>query len=137
MSTRNDAGNRGSRGGWVNSHSDKERGNLEVSCAAVSPPTQMTGAPTPSPSLRGRPRLHTVALLHSDGLTVTRGRDQTRKTPRERIAMRRQAGLLAFVVALLVPLAASAATTRESFDVTGSVFPCPTHTYTVTSGVIN
>jgi len=51
--------------------------------------------------------------------------------------MRRQAGLLAFVVALLVPLAASAATTRESFDVTGTVFPCPTHTYTVTSGVIN
>ena len=39
-------------------------------------------------------------------------------------------------VALLLPLAASAATTHESFDVTGAVFPCPTHTYTVTSGAI-
>ena len=50
--------------------------------------------------------------------------------------MRTQAGLLVFVVALLLPLAASAATTHESFDVTGTVFPCPTHTYTVTSGAI-
>ena len=50
--------------------------------------------------------------------------------------MRKQAGLLVIVVALLTPLAASAATTHESFDVTGFVFPCPTHTYTVTSGAI-
>ena len=50
--------------------------------------------------------------------------------------MRKQAGLLVFAVALLLPLAASAATTRESFDVTGTVFLCPTHTYTVTSGAI-
>ena len=34
------------------------------------------------------------------------------------------------------PLAASAATTHDSFDVTGTVFPCPTHTYTVASGAI-
>jgi hypothetical protein len=53
--------------------------------------------------------------------------------------MRKLAGLLVFVVALLLPLAASAsaATTHDSFDVTGTVFPCPTHTYTVTSGAIN
>ena len=50
--------------------------------------------------------------------------------------MRKQAGLLVFLVALLLPLAASAATTHESFDVTGSVFPCPRHTYTITSGAI-
>jgi hypothetical protein len=50
--------------------------------------------------------------------------------------MRKQVGLIAFVLALLVPLAAGAATTHESFDVTGTVFPCPTHTYTVTSGAI-
>ena len=50
--------------------------------------------------------------------------------------MRKQAGLLVFVAALLLPLAAGAATTHESFDVTGTVFPCPTHTYTVTSGAI-
>jgi hypothetical protein len=50
--------------------------------------------------------------------------------------MRKQAGLLVFAVALLLPLAASAATTHDSFDVTGAVFPCPTHTYTVTSGAI-
>ena len=50
--------------------------------------------------------------------------------------MRTQAGLLVVVVALLLPLAASAATTHESFDVTGTVFTCPTHTYTVTSGAI-
>jgi hypothetical protein len=50
--------------------------------------------------------------------------------------MRKLAGLLAVVVALLLPLAASAATTHESFDVTGTVFPCPTHTYTITSGAI-
>ena len=45
-------------------------------------------------------------------------------------------GLLA-VGALVLPVAASGATTHESFDVTGTVFPCPTHTYTVTSGAIN
>jgi len=50
--------------------------------------------------------------------------------------MRKQAGLLVFAAALLLPLAASAGTTHESFDVTGTVFPCPTHTYTVTSGAI-
>ena len=50
--------------------------------------------------------------------------------------MRKPAPLLAAVVALVLPLAASAATTHESFDVTGFVFPCPTHTYTVTSGTI-
>jgi len=50
--------------------------------------------------------------------------------------MRKQAGLLVFGVALLLPLAASAGTTHDSFDVTGTVFPCPTHTYTVTSGAI-
>jgi hypothetical protein len=50
--------------------------------------------------------------------------------------MRKQAGLLVFAVALLLPLAAGAATTHDSFDVTGTVFPCPTHTYTVTSGAI-
>jgi hypothetical protein len=50
--------------------------------------------------------------------------------------MRKQAGLLVFAVALLLPLAASAGTTHDSFDVTGTVFPCPTHTYTVTSGAI-
>ena len=43
-----------------------------------------------------------------------------------------------FVVgALVLPVAAGAATTHESFDVTGTVFPCPTHTYTITSGAIN
>jgi hypothetical protein len=50
--------------------------------------------------------------------------------------MRKQAGLLVFAVAFLLPLAAGAATTHDSFDVTGTVFPCPTHTYTVTSGAI-
>jgi hypothetical protein len=50
--------------------------------------------------------------------------------------MRKQAGLIVLVLALFLPLAASAATTHESFDVTGAVFPCPTHTYTVTSGAI-
>src|SRR5215213_9888771 len=39
--------------------------------------------------------------------------------------------------ALVLPVAAGAATTHESFDVTGTVFPCPTHTYTITSGAIN
>ena len=48
----------------------------------------------------------------------------------------RKGVLFAAAVALLLPLAASAATTHESFDVTGAVFPCPTHTYTVTSGAI-
>jgi len=46
----------------------------------------------------------------------------------------KQAGLIVFSAAVLLPAAAAAATTRESFDVTGTVFPCPTHTYTVTSG---
>src|SRR4051812_6955856 len=50
--------------------------------------------------------------------------------------MRKQAGLIVFALALVLPLDASAATTHESFDVTGTVFPCPTHTYTVTSGAI-
>jgi hypothetical protein len=50
--------------------------------------------------------------------------------------MRRQAALLVLLVVLLVPATASAGTTHESFDVTGAVFPCPTHTYTVTSGAI-
>jgi hypothetical protein len=50
--------------------------------------------------------------------------------------MRKQAALLLFVVALLLPVAASGGTTHESFDVTGAVFPCPNHTYTVTSGAI-
>ena len=44
---------------------------------------------------------------------------------------------LCAVGALVLPGAASAATTHNSFDVTGTVFPCPTHTYTVTSGAIN
>ena len=39
--------------------------------------------------------------------------------------------------ALVLPVAASGATTHVSFDVTGTVFPCPTHTYTVISGAIN
>jgi hypothetical protein len=52
------------------------------------------------------------------------------------MAMRKQTGLLVLVVALLLPVAASAGTTHESFDVTGTVFPCPTHTYTITSGAI-
>ena len=50
--------------------------------------------------------------------------------------MPKPAGLFILVVALLLPVAASAGTTHESFDVTGSVFPCPDHTYTVTSGTI-
>jgi len=51
--------------------------------------------------------------------------------------MRKPAGLLlVFAVALLVPMAAPAATTHDSFDVTGEVFPCPTHTYTILSGAI-
>jgi hypothetical protein len=50
--------------------------------------------------------------------------------------MRKQAPLLALVLALVLPVAASATTTHESFDVTGTVFPCPTHTYTITSGAI-
>ena len=59
-----------------------------------------------------------------------------RELPEERKAMRKRAALLALVVALLLPVAASATTTHESFDVTGTVFPCPTHTYTITSGAI-
>jgi hypothetical protein len=50
--------------------------------------------------------------------------------------MRKLAGLLVLGVVLFLPRAASAATTRESFDVTGTVFGCPTHTYTITSGAI-
>ncbi len=50
--------------------------------------------------------------------------------------MRKQAALVVVLVPLLLPLAASAATTHESFDVTGFVFACPRHTYTVTSGAI-
>jgi hypothetical protein len=50
--------------------------------------------------------------------------------------MRTLAGFLVFAVVVLLPVGASAATTHDSFDVTGSVFPCPTHTYTVTSGAI-
>src|SRR3954452_21638293 len=50
--------------------------------------------------------------------------------------MRKQAGLIVVVLALFLPLAAGAATTHESFDVTCAVFACPTHTYTVTSGAI-
>jgi hypothetical protein len=56
--------------------------------------------------------------------------------PEKRMAMRTQTALLVGVVALFVPLGANAETTHESFDVTGFVFPCPTHTYTITSGVI-
>jgi hypothetical protein len=52
------------------------------------------------------------------------------------MAMRKHAPLFAAVIALLLPLAAAAATTHERFDVAGFVFPCPTHTYTVTSGAI-
>jgi len=51
--------------------------------------------------------------------------------------MRKQARLAVVVLALFLPVAASAATTHQSFDVIGTVFPCPTHTYTVTSGEIN
>jgi hypothetical protein len=40
------------------------------------------------------------------------------------------------VVALLTPLTARAGATHESFDVSGTVFPCPSHTYTITSGAI-
>jgi hypothetical protein len=52
------------------------------------------------------------------------------------MVMGKQAVLVLFVVVLLLPVAASAGTTHESFDVTGAVFPCPTHTYTITSGAI-
>ena len=51
--------------------------------------------------------------------------------------MRRHAPVVFGIIALLLPCSAAAATTRESFDVTGTVFPCPTHTYTVTSGAID
>ena len=50
--------------------------------------------------------------------------------------MPKPAGFFILFVALLLPVAARAGTTHESFDVTGAVFPCPDHTYTVTSGVI-
>ena len=50
--------------------------------------------------------------------------------------MCKQAGLTVVVLALFLPLAATAATTHATFDVTRTVFPCPTHTYTVTSCAI-
>jgi hypothetical protein len=50
--------------------------------------------------------------------------------------MRKLTGLVISVVALCWPVAAGAATTHDSFDVTGTVFACPTHTYTFTSGAI-
>src|SRR4051794_24910074 len=51
--------------------------------------------------------------------------------------MGKQAGLfVVLLVSVFLPLAASAATTHDSFDVSGSVLPCPTHTYTITSGEI-
>ena len=50
--------------------------------------------------------------------------------------MPKPAGFFILFVAFLLPVAARAGTTHESFDVTGAVFPCPNHTYTVTSGVI-
>jgi hypothetical protein len=50
--------------------------------------------------------------------------------------MGRQAGLIVVFAALFLSSVAGAATTHESFDVTGTVFSCPTHTYTVVSGAI-
>jgi len=50
--------------------------------------------------------------------------------------MRKQAVFMVFVLALLLPAAANAATTHDSFDVTGTEFPCPTHIYTITSGSV-
>jgi hypothetical protein len=50
--------------------------------------------------------------------------------------MRKLIAVLVSVGALVVPVATEAATTHESFDVTGTVFECPTHTYTFTSGAI-
>jgi len=50
--------------------------------------------------------------------------------------MRRQAAPLVAAVVLLLPLTAGAETTHETFDITGAVFPCPTHTYTIASGAI-
>jgi hypothetical protein len=50
--------------------------------------------------------------------------------------MRKQASLIGLLIAFVAPAGASAATTHESFDVSGTVFPCPTHTYTFTSGAI-
>jgi hypothetical protein len=50
--------------------------------------------------------------------------------------MRKLTGFFVVVVALVVPVAAGAATTHDSSDVTGTVFECPTHTYTFTSGAI-
>jgi hypothetical protein len=49
--------------------------------------------------------------------------------------MRTRALLLVAAVVLLVPMAANAGTTHATFEVAGFVFPCPSHTYTVTSGV--
>jgi hypothetical protein len=69
-------------------------------------------------------------------LDTRKGEDETRASAYRKEAMRRQVALLVAVVALLLPVAASAETTHESFDVTGTVFPCPTHTYTITSGTI-
>src|SRR4051794_3623402 len=45
--------------------------------------------------------------------------------------------LIGLAAALVAPAGASAATARNSFDVRGTIFECPTHTYTVTSGTIN
>jgi hypothetical protein len=53
------------------------------------------------------------------------------------MAMRKHVLVFTAVAVMLLPLAANAATTHESFDVTGFVFPCPTHTYTVISGEIS
>jgi hypothetical protein len=68
-------------------------------------------------------------------LTQAWARARLARSPRERMAMRKH-GLLPAVVAvgLLLPLAANAGTTHESFDVSGFVLPCPAHTYTVISG---
>jgi len=41
--------------------------------------------------------------------------------------MLKHASLIGVVVALVAPVGASAATTHDSFDVTGTVFECPTH----------
>jgi len=53
-----------------------------------------------------------------------------------KVAMRTQAGLIVLAAALLLPVAAVGATAHDSFDVAGTVFACPTHTYTITSGAI-
>jgi len=50
--------------------------------------------------------------------------------------MRKQASLIGLLITFVAPAVAGAATTHDSFDVTGTVFECPTHTYTFTSGAI-